>query len=279
MAEGGFLLRLCRAIAYLGLTLPVVPLQAFLLLIKSPWSRRLPAAYHRACCRVLGFRLERAGTPSTVQPTLFVANHTSYLDIPIMGGIIEASFIAKSEIASWPLFGMLAKLQRSVFVDRRPRRTAEHRDALMERLEEGDSLIIFPEATSSDGMHVIPFRSSLFSVAEYRPRGEPLVVQPISIAYVRLDGMPLGRFYRPLFAWYGDMEAGPHIWTMLGLGTLTVRIHFYPPVTLTQFGSRKALAEHCHQVIAAGLAAALAGREEEDPAPVAAPVPESAEAE
>ena len=260
MADGGFLLRLWRAALYLSLTLPAGPIQAILLLLKSPLARRFPAAYHRLCCRALGFRIERIGTRSATHPTLYVANHQSYLDIPELGGVVEGSFVAKAEIASWPYFGVLAKLQRSIFIDRRPGSTAKQRDAIMQRLEEGDDLIIFPEATSSDGLHVLPFKSALLSVAEFRPRGTPLAVQPITVAYVRLDGMPLGRFYRPFVSWYGGMEVSPHLWTMLGLGRIGVKIIFHPPVTLEQFGSRKALAEHCYRVIATSLALELAGR-------------------
>jgi 1-acyl-sn-glycerol-3-phosphate acyltransferase len=260
--DGGLLLRLCRAAAYLALTIPAGPIQAVLLLLRSPLARRFPAFYHRQCCRVLGFRIERSGTASTKHPTLYVANHQSYLDIPVLGSIIEGSFIAKSEIAGWPFFGLLAKLQRSVFIDRRPGSTARQRDAIMERLEEGDDLIIFPEATSSDGLHVLPFKSALLSVAEYRPRGEPLVVQPVTVAYTRLDGMPLGRFYRPFVSWYGAMEVSPHLWTVLGLGKITVKIVFHPTVTLEAFGSRKLLAEHCYRVIAASLSQLLTGRGE-----------------
>jgi len=260
MADGGFLLRLWRAALYLSLTLPAGPIQAILLLLRSPLARRFPAAYHRLCCRALGFRIERIGTKSTAHPTLYVANHQSYLDIPVLGSVVEGSFVAKAEIASWPYFGVLAKLQRSIFIDRRPGSTAKQRDAIMSRLEEGDDLIIFPEATSSDGLHVLPFKSALLSVAEFRPRGSPLPVQPITVAYVRLDGMPLGRFYRPFVSWYGGMEVSPHLWTMLGLGRIGVKIIYHPPVTLEQFGSRKALAEHCYRVIAASLALELAGR-------------------
>src|SRR3546814_6911519 len=80
------------------------------------------------------------------------------------------------------------------------------------RLEAGDDLVLFPEGTSGDGNRVLAFKSALFSVAERRPQGEPLTVQPVSIAYTRLDGLPLGRYLRPFFAWYGDMELGPHLW-------------------------------------------------------------------
>ena len=100
------------------------------------WSRGLPCFYHRLCCRILGFAVEadRRRRPCG-PPMLFVANHTSYLDIAVLGGLIDGSFMAKSEIASWPFFGWLAKLQRSVFVDRRARSTAQQRDAIAERLD------------------------------------------------------------------------------------------------------------------------------------------------
>jgi 1-acyl-sn-glycerol-3-phosphate acyltransferase len=254
------MLRLRRIALYLTLTLPLMPVQALLVACGSPLARRLPRFYHGLCCRILGIELELRGAPSPARPTLFVVNHTSYLDIAILGAAIPASFVAKSEVAGWPLFGWLAKLQRTVFVDRRARSTAVQRDAIRDRLDAGDSLILFPEGTSGDGTRVLPFKSALFSAADYDGAGGALPVQPVSVAYVRLDGLPLGRFFRPFFAWYGDMDLAPHLWTMMGLGTLSVLVTFHAPVTLASFGSRKALAAHCHRVIAEGVSAALAGR-------------------
>jgi lyso-ornithine lipid O-acyltransferase len=266
--------RLVRLSLYLLLTLPLMPTQALLLAVGGAWKQRLPRLYHRLACRILGFRVTVAGEPSALRPTLFVANHISYIDIEILGGLIEGSFIAKADVASWPLFGQLAKLQRTVFVDRRIRSTAAQRDAIRERLAAGDDLILFPEGTSGDGNHILPFKSALFSVADHAgPRA--LTVQPLSIAYLRLDGIPMGRAYRPFFAWYGDMTLGSHLWTMLGLGTVDVAVTFHRPVTLAQFGSRKALAEYCQRVIALGMASALAGRPPA-PEPAAQPAPEPA---
>ncbi|HLJ65329.1 MAG TPA: 1-acyl-sn-glycerol-3-phosphate acyltransferase, partial [Stellaceae bacterium] len=153
-----------------------------------------------------------------------------------------------------------AKLQRSVFIDRRKGSTRGQRDAIRERLEQGDNLILFPEGTSSDGNHVLPFKSALFSAADHVLDGVPVAVQPVSVAYLRLDGIPLGRGGRPDFAWYGDMDLGPHLWKAVGLGRLQVRVTFHPPVTLPEFGSRKALSEHCWRVISESLSAELAGR-------------------
>jgi 1-acyl-sn-glycerol-3-phosphate acyltransferase len=99
---------------------------------------------------------------------------------------------------------------------------------------------------------------------------EPIVVQPISIAYTKLDGIPLGRLLRPYFAWYGTTELTPHLWSMIGLGTVEVVVEFHPPTSLADCGSRKALARYCHGRVAGGLAAALSGRPQPVPQPPAA---------
>ncbi len=254
------LLRLVRIILYLGLTLPLMPVQAAAVALNSALAHRLPKVYHRWVCRILGFHVRAKGEPIAARPALYVANHTSYLDIEVLGSLLEACFIAKTEVGGWPLFGWLAKLQQSVFVDRRVRSTADQRDAIRERLDRGDRLILFPEGTSGDGNRVLPFKSALFSVADYQGKGGPLPVQPVSVAYTRLDGIPLGRLYRPFLAWYGDMDMASHLWAMLGLGVVTVEVTFHPAVTLADLGSRKALADHCYRAIAGGVASANAGR-------------------
>jgi 1-acyl-sn-glycerol-3-phosphate acyltransferase len=270
-----FLLRAARLLVYLSLTFTLMPVQALLLAAAPALGMRLARRYHRLCCRLLGFEVELRGQPSDRHPVLFVANHVSYLDITMLGAVIKGSFIAKAEVEGWPLFGRLARLQRTVFVERRARHTAKQRDRVVERLRAGDDLILFPEGTSSDGNRVLPFRSGLLGAAETRIGDAAIAVQPVSIAYVRLDGMPMGRFYRPFFAWYGDMELAPHLWTLLGLGKLTVVVEFHAPVTLVQLGSRKALATHCQRVIADGVARALSGRDGREAATEAA-VPNSA---
>ena len=260
---GSPLRAMARLSCYLGFTLCAMPLQAVALILRLPLRNALPRWYHRQCCRLLGIRVERRGRQSRDRPTLYVANHSSYLDIPVLGSLVAGSFVAKAEVAQWFLYGLLAKMQRTVFVQRRIRRTAEQRDALSERLEEGDCLILFPEGTSDDGNRVLPFKSALLSVAESRPDARPLTVQPVSVTYARLDGLPLGRHLRPLFTWFGDMEMAPHMWRLAGIGRLTVVVRFHPVVTLDDFGTRKALADHCHAQVAQGMAQALSGRPQE----------------
>jgi 1-acyl-sn-glycerol-3-phosphate acyltransferase len=249
-----------RLLGYVAVTVPLMPVQALLLAVNSSLSRRLPHAYHRIICRVLGVDLILRGEIAP-RPALFVSNHVSYLDIEVLSAAVPTCFVAKREVAGWPLFGWLAKLQRTVFVDRRVASVANERDDLARRLDEGDNVVLFPEGTSGDGNRLLPFKSALLSVAERTVHGRPLTVQPVSIAYTQLDGMPLGRQWRPFVAWYGAMDLAPHLWTLMGLGRLTAQIEFHPPVSLSALGSRKALAAHCQSVIARGLESANCGRE------------------
>ncbi|MDR3440419.1 lysophospholipid acyltransferase family protein [Telmatospirillum sp.] len=222
------------------------------------WLARL---FWRGSVRILGIHLVIRGTVCPDRPTLFVANHASYLDIVVLGAVVKAAFVAKKEVGQWPAIGFMAKLGRTVFIERRSRHAKEQKNEMITRLiSVGESLILFPEGTSNDGNRVLPFKSALLSVAEARlPDGRPLPVQPISLAYTHLDGLPMGRGWRPFFAWYGDMELIPHLWSVLGLGHLTVEVDLHPAVTLDQFGSRKALTAHCQTVIGDALVSAVCG--------------------
>ena len=272
-----------RLLIYGLLVLLLIPVQAMAVAFRM---RRLaegvPLFFHRTCLRVLGMRIDQHGEMSHARPTLFVCNHASYLDVTVLGALIAGCFVAKAEVARWPVFGLLAKLQRTVFVDRQRNSAHRQRDTFAGRIVACDNLILFPEGTSSDGNRTLPFRSALLSVAEPGRNGAgapPLVVQPVSIAYTMLNGMPIGHGLRPLVAWYGDMVLADHLWQFLRLGKLTVEVRFHPPVTLEQFGSRKALSDHCHDVVAEGVTEALTGGRQRPAAASAAPDPSPAEPE
>jgi 1-acyl-sn-glycerol-3-phosphate acyltransferase len=188
---------------------------------------------------------------------LFVSNHTSYFDIVLLGSILRCSFVAKAEMTSWPLIGWLAKLQRSVFVDRRAANVSEHSNEIRRRLEAGDNIVLFAEGTTSDGNRLLPFKSSLLSVAENLHT--PLAVQPVSIVATALDGMPLGRLLRPLYAWYGDMPLTPHTWAAVKSGIITVEIEFHEPMTSAGM-NRKQLTARCEAEIEGGFVRAITGR-------------------
>src|SRR5438128_1403000 len=215
-------LKIVRLALYLAWTLALMPVQWVGLALGCRWVSTLPTFYHRWCCRLLGFRVKAIGRPTTQRPVLFAANHISYTDITILGSLIAGSFIAKREVAHWPFFGWLAILQRTVFVDRRIRSTATQRDAISERFAAGDALILFPEGTSGDGNRILPFKTALFGAAAQRGRKEPVVVQPVSLAYTRLDGIPIRRAYRPFVAWYAAMDLVSLLWGRIGLRAVEV---------------------------------------------------------
>lgn len=260
-----------RLTLYLGVTLTLIPVQAVAVAARSGLAERLPVFYHRLCWRILGLQVERRGTISASRPTLFVSNHSSYADITVLGGLIPGCFVAKAEVARWPLFGLLAKLQRTVFIDRQRRSTHNQRNDMVRRLEAEQNLILFPEGTSNDGNRLLPFRSALFSVSERRLDDAALPVQPVSIVYARLNGIPIGRGLRPFFAWYGDMDLAGHLWRLAGLGKITIVVEFHDPVSIDGPGSRKALAEHCQCAVAEGMVRAITGRPGIGPAPEGRP--------
>ncbi|HEY0106065.1 MAG TPA: lysophospholipid acyltransferase family protein, partial [Rhizomicrobium sp.] len=235
-------------IVFLVVTLALIPYQSFNLRMGRKAARTFPWRYHRFMARLFGIRITTVGKSVIEEGVLIAANHTSWLDIIIFSAIGQVSFVAKSEVATWPLFSTLARLQRTVFVERTRRSTTGvARDQIRERLLAGDTLVLFPEGTSSDGNQVLAFKSALMGAVEARVddgRGgtRPVRVQPISTAYIGLHGMPMGRENRPLYAWYGDMELVPHLWEALLTGPIDVIVEFHKPLDVDEAGGRKALA-------------------------------------
>ncbi|MEC9369555.1 MAG: lysophospholipid acyltransferase family protein [Pseudomonadota bacterium] len=232
---------------YVLFTLPLMPVQALLVMLGSGAARTLPHWYHRKVCRLFNVRLHLSGAPLAPPPVLFVCNHVSWLDISVLSAVAPVSFIAKSEVARWPWAGWLAKLQRTVFVDRRrPYSVGNVTREVAARLRAGDRMVLFAEGTSNDGNLVLPFRTALFAAA--MPVGDAsgsehdISVQTLSIAYTHLHGVPMGRRGRPHVAWYGGMEMAPHIWDLLRRGPLDVHVEAGSPLPLDGFADRKELA-------------------------------------
>ncbi len=248
-------------VAFLAVTLVGMPYQWLLLKLKSPAARTFPHRYHRLVAAIFGIHIHVVGKPVGGEGVLLVANHTSWADIVIFSAVTPLSFVAKAEVGGWPLFGTLARLQRTVFIERERRSTTgDARDAIRDRLLAGDALLLFPEGTSHDGNRVLPFKSALLGAAEaILANGAHVKVQPVSAAFSGLHGLPMGRENRPLFAWYGDMEMVPHLWEALLAGPLDVVVQFHEPLSLDAM-DRKTLARRARKTIQAGLAQGLAGR-------------------
>jgi 1-acyl-sn-glycerol-3-phosphate acyltransferase len=203
-----------------------------------------------------------SGEPPAKQAVLFVSNHISWLDIPVLSSITPLSFIAKQEVAGWPFISALAKLQRSVFVDRTRRASVkETTNAVIARLNAGERVVLFAEGTSSDGNQVLPFKSSLFAAVEPNGvDGNVHVLQTVAIVYTRVHGLPMNRQQRPAVAWYGDMDMLSHAWGVLKGGPLDVHVRFGAPVSMAIVGNRKKLAEHAHQRVRGDFSRLLTGR-------------------
>ena len=251
-----------RLLLMLLWTLACIPVQSVLIALPGRGKVVLARFYHAVLCRIAGIRVRQLGEPALPgpsRPILFVANHQSWADILVLGGRLEACFVSKAEISSWPLVRTVARLGRTVYVSRRRGETARERDELISRLKAGDSLILFPEGTTSDGVRVLPFHSAFLSVA-VEAEGLSPIVQPVSLVFDRLDGLPVTRPHRPHFAWYGSMGIARHVWTFLGRRSARATILLHRPLDPDAFPSRKALAEAAWEVVDRGCAALRQGR-------------------
>lgn len=245
-----------RLLGVLLFTLLCIPVQAVLLWLPGPAKNRFARFYFRTMCRLIGLKLRVLGTAANAPRTLYVSNHTSWLDILVLGATVDARFVSKAEVAEWPLIGWVARLGRSVFVSRSRGRTGTEAQELRARLEAGDSLVLFPEGTTSDGARVLPFRSSFFSVA-----GSAARIQPVTVVYDRLGGLPIGRRDRPLFAWYGDMETASHAWRLLRRTGTRASVVLGEGLSPEAMPDRKALAARLGQSVTETAAALRQNRE------------------
>lgn len=211
---------------------------------------RLPRLFHRLFLRLLGIRRIVHGRPAR-GGVLYVANHVSWSDIPLLGSVLGGVFVAKAEVSEWPVVGTLARSHGIVFVERRRAREAHGQAAeIAVWLERGEAVILFPEGTTGTGETLLPFKTALFAAA-----GDPeMVVQPVSLAYTQAGGRPISAAQRQAVAWIGDDPVGEHAMRLLALPRLTAELIFHPPVRRSDFADRKALARRCEEVIAAGLA-------------------------
>jgi lyso-ornithine lipid O-acyltransferase len=260
-------------VAVTAITFPLMPVQWAAIALKRPLRRRIPVFYHRVMCALLGVRVRVVGAPMRAHPLLIVANHVSWLDIPIITSAAPVVFVAKREIANWPFFGWLAKLQRSVFVDRERRsKTGEVNAEIAQRLAEGDPVLLFGEGTSSDGNRVLPFRTALIGAARdalaAAEHVQQVWIQPLSLAYVNFQGLPMGRQRRPLAAWYGDVDLVPHLSEVCMRGAIDVVLTWGEPIAYSGDTDRKALARTLETSVRDLTVAALRGRTAE-PRPAA----------
>lgn len=250
--QKNYLLGLIRLVA-ITLWIILVPLLYMLChAIRVPGHKKIIPFFHAGTCRILGIDVTVSGAMSEARPTLYISNHISYIDIFILGRL-PAYFIAKSEVAGWPVFGKLAQFQNTLFIERKAGRAKQQLEILKTHLRAGNSLTFFPEGTSTDGVHVEPFKSSLFESANLG-QGERVAVQPLTVAYTHHGGEQIrSQAVRDHYAWYAKMPFLAHFLGLMPLKNVGAKIHFHPVCYLDDFKTRKECADHCQALIAGKL--------------------------
>lgn len=230
-------------IAFLPLQLFGLALAKFGYTSMAGW---VPVYFHRTLLFLFGIRWKVVGKLSKERPLLIAANHVSWLDIVILGAIAPLSFVAKADMKSWPIFGQLAQLQRTVFVKREERRNVKHQASeIADRMTAREIMVLFPEGTTGDGHLLLPLKTPLFEAAKLALHDTPVVeavVQPVALNYTRLHGLPIGRARKAHISWPGEIGLAESLIPILRTGALDVSIEVTEPLTLTEDSNRKLIA-------------------------------------
>lgn len=239
-------LRVLCLIGLIAWTFPFV-LTVWLLRLEKICSR-LVQAFFDAAGYICGLRIKRRGAKfSKERPLMLVSNHTSYLDVFAIGGLLRVSFTPKREVRSWPVIGFLCVLADCVFVERRPTEMKAAAAEMNKRLSKGKVLCLFPEGTTSDGYHIKAFKSGFLSLAETHN----MPVQPVSIAYTHIGRERVTEVRREEVAWVGDATFFGHFWHVLGLPNIHIEMIVHKAQHIKDFPDRKSLTQSCQQVIVA----------------------------
>lgn len=229
-------------------TLVLLPFQLAGLAFDLKIRRYVPRLWHRAACFLLGIRIRVHGRLDRRRPLMLASNHVSWKDILVLGAVADVVYIAKAEVASWPIFGILAKLQKSIFVVREDkRRTGDQVNEIAARMTAGEIVVLFPEGTTSDGNRLLEVKSSLFGAAAAAAPATPqglVHVQPVALAYTRVHGMAMGRYHRPIAAWPGDIQLMPSLMGVLKEGALDVEVAFGETIDFRAGDNRKMLTQN-----------------------------------
>jgi 1-acyl-sn-glycerol-3-phosphate acyltransferase len=250
--------RLAARLLFLVLwTLPCMLLQSALLPAPAHAAERFARIYWAGVRRILGLRLTVKGELATTRPTLFIANHCSWIDIVALGSVLPGCFVSKAEVAGWPMVGWIAKLGRTIFVSRAKATMLRERETMHRRLAAGDNIILFPEGTTSDGARILPFQSGFLALADAPAKP---AIQVVTIVYDGLDGLPVRRRDRPEISWYGDMDMATHFPIIGRRRGFHATLVVDPPIPPETYENRKTLAAAIHARLAANAASLRQGR-------------------
>lgn len=234
-------------LVYVPFLVVVIPTQFLILKLNLPFWQAIPRLFHRLGCIFLGLKVTVIGQPATGRPTLLVSNHISWTDIIAIGSVADVTFVAKSEVGKWPFVGFMADLQKTIYVDRTRRSDAGRTSREMaSHMAAGNAVLLFAEGQSDIGTHVLPFRSALIGAAQHAMEeagAEDVMIQPLTVAYTRLQGLPVSRNERSLIAWIKSKSVGQNIREILTGGTKEVTVAFGSPMPLSHGANRKVVSK------------------------------------
>ena len=216
-------------------------------------NKSMDSLTNRGILWLIGVRVKVEGKIYKKRPVMYVSNHVSYIDILALGTKIRGNFIAKREVMDWPIFGWLSRIQTCIFVERDPKKAKEQQKKITSVLKKKQNIILFPEGTSTDGNRILPFKSSLFDAVKTPIKNGVVSVQPVTICYHAINGMPVNRLQRPYLTWFGDMDLISHVIKLAGFGKVDVILRFHEPKSYTDISNRKELAKYCEEKSREGL--------------------------
>lgn len=245
---------LVRGLLLGGLVFGGLALLLLLRLLERPLfglHRPLTPVLTQGVCRgalaILGLRCQSRGEIMR-QPGAVVANHASWLDIFVLNAQKRVYFVSKAEVASWPGIGWLARATGTVFIERDPKKARAQTELFAARLAAGHKLLFFPEGSSTDGLRVLPFKTTLFAPFFNDGLRHESHIQPVSLRYTAPPGAA-ARFY----GWWGDMDFGPHLLKVLSAPRQgMVEVTWHAPLQVAAFRDRKALAAKACETVRAG---------------------------
>ncbi len=255
----GWMRIILRAAALIVLVFGGLILLLLLRLIERPlYGQRRPITPFltqfvcRNAFRILGIELSIVGSPMEARGAV-VANHSSWLDIFSLNAAKRIYFVSKSEVASWPGIGWLARATGTVFIERNPSRARAQTELFQQRMLAGHKLLFFPEGTSTDGQQVLPFKTTLFQSFFAEELRDEIQIQPVTVIYRAPKGMDI-RFY----GWWGSMEFATHLLATLAPAQQgSVQVIYGAPLKVSDFNNRKALAAACEHAVRKAHSAAL----------------------
>ncbi len=231
-----------------------IPIQTLCNMIGFKLKKLYPIFFYQTIKLITGIKINFDITKINKKNkgVLYLANHVSWFDIICLGTLLNARFIAKKEVSKMGIFGFLARLSNTFFIDNEnKKKIIEYNFLIQKKLQEGENFILFPEGTTSDGNGIKNFKSSMLECA-FDPKNK-VNIQPISICYSKLNNIPMGIYLRRNIAWVGDTSMVAAMANFLRSGRITVDIIFHDLMNINNFKNRKELASHCENQILSGL--------------------------